>query len=88
VSRVFSFAAQCVTKFSVLIFTRRIFSGNLYHEKSCFEAAYIFVAMYGVVAVLLSSAGCHAHLTLVPMENLVCTANVRSRFLSIAQTTH
>lgn len=79
ISRVFSLIAQCIGKISVLIFTRRIFSGNFWHERLLFQAAHTAVLLYGVCAVMLSSAGCHPRLTLLTARDLVCDSNVDLR---------
>lgn len=85
VSRIFSLIAQCISKLSVLIFTRRIFSGNLDNERMWFLAAYTSVILYGVCAVMLSSAACRPQLTLLAGRNLVCEANV-SMFRLVSQS--
>lgn len=74
----FSLIAQCISKLSILIFTRRIFSGNFDRERAYFLAAYTAVSLYGICAVLLSTAGCHPQLALLASRDLVCKANVSS----------
>lgn len=81
--RILNLVAQSVSKASVLIFTRRIFSGDLNHEKICFQAAYALVALFGVSAVLLSSAGCQPKLALDATHDLVCSLNVSIRLARV-----
>jgi hypothetical protein len=77
VSRIFGLLAQCLSKASVLIFTRRIFSGNFDGERAAFQIAYAAVALYGACAVTLSSANCHPGNTLYSSRDFACKANVR-----------
>lgn len=77
-SRVFYLIALCLGKLSVLVFTRRIFSGNIYKEKVFFAVAYFFTGLYGIGGVLLSSAGCRPDQALALGINTVCNANVNS----------
>ncbi|KAK4551638.1 hypothetical protein LTR86_011012 [Recurvomyces mirabilis] len=74
-SRVFLMLALLSCKASVLVFTRRIFSGNLNKERFFFGSGYMLVGIWGVAAVLLSSAGCDPNESLVAEENAVCSAN-------------
>jgi hypothetical protein len=76
ISRIPAVVALCFTKFSLLVFARRIFSGNFDHEKRCFSIAYATTALYGVGALVLSSAGYHPRLTLVSEIDAVCKGNV------------
>lgn len=75
-SRIPYFIALCLSKVSVLAFTRRIFSGDIYKENIFFAVAYVLVAVYGICSVLLSSAGCHPALALMLGVDAVCDANV------------
>ena len=68
--------ALSASKVSVLVFTRRIFSGNINKEKIIFGIGYGLTAVYGVCAILLSSASCDPERALVPKSNAVCAANV------------
>ncbi|KAF7186246.1 hypothetical protein HII31_12321 [Pseudocercospora fuligena] len=74
-SRIPFFLALCLAKLSMLIFTRRIFAGDIYRENIFFGVSYGFVILYGLLAILLSSAGCHPTETLAPSTDAVCNAN-------------
>ena len=65
-----------MSKASLVIFTRRIFSGDLFGEKIVFGVAYACIGVWGLIAVLLSSAGCHPDQVLIAEQNAVCSANV------------
>ena len=75
-SRIFALIALCLSKVSVLVFTRQIFSGNIRNEKLCFAIAYSIISIYGVGAVLLTSAGCNPKKSLIPEMDAVCHSNV------------
>jgi len=77
VGRIPVFIALALSKLSVLVFTRRIFTGNFYGERIMFAVAYALVAVYGVLAVVLSSAGCRPGESLVAQPNAVCDNNAR-----------
>lgn len=51
--------AHCLVKLSLIIFTRRIFSGDFNHEKRCFGIATSLITLYGIASLCLSSVGCH-----------------------------
>lgn len=76
-SRIAFFVAHSLAKLSILVFTRRIFAGDIYKENILFGAAYALTAIYGVLGVLLSSAGCRPADTLIASVDAVCDANVR-----------
>lgn len=78
-SRVAFFVAHCLAKLSILVFTRRIFAGDIYKENIFFGVAYAINVIYGVLGVLLSSAGCRPEDTLTASVDAVCDANVRLR---------
>lgn len=61
---------------SLLIFIRRIFSGNFYKEHRCFGLAFAVTSLYGVLGVLLSSAGCRPQEALAAKTDAVCHGNV------------
>ncbi|KAK4508257.1 hypothetical protein PRZ48_001995 [Zasmidium cellare] len=60
---------------SILVFTRRIFVGDFYRESVFFAIAYVFTGIYGILAILLSSAGCHPTQVLTANVNAVCNGN-------------
>ncbi|KXT02841.1 hypothetical protein AC578_5384 [Pseudocercospora eumusae] len=74
-SRIPFFLALCLAKLSMLIFTRRIFAGDIYRENIFFGVSYSVVILYGLLAILLSSAGCHPTETLATRTDAVCNAN-------------
>ncbi|EMF16495.1 uncharacterized protein SEPMUDRAFT_145730 [Sphaerulina musiva SO2202] len=74
-SRIAFFAAHCLSKLSIIVFTRRIFSGDIYKEKVLFGIAYAMIVLYGIAGILLSSAGCRPDETLVARVDAVCDAN-------------
>ncbi|KAF2172081.1 hypothetical protein M409DRAFT_17324 [Zasmidium cellare ATCC 36951] len=74
-SRIPWFLAHCLSKMSILVFTRRIFVGDFYKENIFFGIAYAFTVIYGILAVLLSSAGCHPTQVLTANVNAVCNGN-------------
>ncbi|KAK5173808.1 uncharacterized protein LTR77_002489 [Saxophila tyrrhenica] len=76
ISRLFAVFALCSAKVSLLIFTRRIFSGNFHHEKRCFAFAYTLTAIYGIVAVTASSAGCRPRRSLRYGDGAMCPGAV------------
>lgn len=84
-----------MSKLSILIFTRRIFAGDIYkyvsarsngeashtyphfhRENIIFGVAYGVCILYGVLGILLSSAGCRPQEALVASVDAVCDANV------------
>lgn len=48
-------------------------------ESVFFAIAYVFTGIYGILAILLSSAGCHPTQVLTANVNAVCNGNVRRR---------
>lgn len=80
-SRTAFFVAHCLAKLSILVFTRRIFAGDIHKENIFFGVAYAINVIYGVLGVLLSSAGCQPKDSLIASVDAVCDANVRSRTL-------
>ncbi|KAK3713083.1 hypothetical protein LTR37_008768 [Vermiconidia calcicola] len=76
ISRVLAFCSLCFSKTSIIMFTRRIFTGDLNKENVFFATAYAITALYGVCGVLLSSAGCRPEQSLVTDANAVCDANI------------
>ncbi|KAI5370327.1 hypothetical protein Slin15195_G012050 [Septoria linicola] len=74
-SRIPAFVAHCLAKLSILVFTRRIFAGDIYKENIFFGVSYAFTIAYGVLGVLLSSAGCRPQESLVASVDAVCDAN-------------
>ena len=81
-SRILLLVALCLSKVSVISFTRRIFSGDMYGERYIFGVGYAVTAGWGVMAVLVSSIGCHPLQSLVAAENALCDSNV-SQYPSI-----
>lgn len=75
-SRIPGFVAHCLAKLSILVFTRRIFAGDIYKESVFFGVSYAVTIVYGVLGVLLSSAGCRPADSLTPSVNAVCDFNV------------
>ncbi|EME48539.1 hypothetical protein DOTSEDRAFT_118977 [Dothistroma septosporum NZE10] len=74
-SRIPLFIALCLSKLSILAFTRRIFTGDIYRENVLFGVAYVLTVIYGLAAVLLSSAGCRPGHALVASVDAVCNSN-------------
>ncbi|KJX99137.1 hypothetical protein TI39_contig372g00002 [Zymoseptoria brevis] len=74
-ARVPFFVSHCLSKLSILIFTRRIFAGDIHKENIIFGVAYAITILYGVAGVLLSSAGCRPEEALIARVNAVCDAN-------------
>ncbi|PPJ53915.1 hypothetical protein CBER1_04636 [Cercospora berteroae] len=74
-SRIPGFVAHCLAKLSILVFTRRIFAGDIYKESVFFGVSYAATIIYGVLGVLLSSAGCRPADSLTPSVNAVCDFN-------------
>jgi len=75
-SRVPFFISHCLSKLSILVFTRRIFAGDIYKENIIFGISYGVCILYGILGILLSSAGCRPEQALVASVNAVCDANV------------
>ncbi|KAK3679101.1 hypothetical protein LTR37_021447 [Vermiconidia calcicola] len=74
-ARIFLLLSLYFSKISLLVFTRRIFSGDMHKETVIFRAAYLLVCICGLAAVLLSSVGCDAHQVLIAREDVVGNAN-------------
>ncbi|KAK4635120.1 hypothetical protein CLAFUW4_02160 [Fulvia fulva] len=74
-ARIPLFLALCLSKLSILTFTRRIFAGDIYRENILFGVAYAITVLYGLLAILLSSAGCRPQSALVASVDAVCDAN-------------
>lgn len=68
--------ALCLSKVSVLSFSRRIFNGDLHAEKIIFSVALALTVAWFILAILLSSAGCTPKNILIAQENALCSANV------------
>lgn len=75
-SRILGLITLCLSKVSVLLFTRSIFSATFAGgAKKYFAAAHALVAVYGIASILLSSAGCDPHKVLVDRPSAVCSGN-------------
>ncbi len=60
----------------MVAFTRRIFSGNLYGESVACWIAFVATGGFGVVALLVSAAGCHPSQSLSGGSSELCRNQV------------
>jgi len=65
-----------LAKISVIVFSRKVFSGDLNHQTIFFTTAYVVVAAGGLASILAASVGCHGESYLLSTENLACEATV------------
>ena len=63
-SRILLIVCLWLAKFSVALFTRRLFSGDMNHERLVFAIAFATLLTSGLAAVLTSSIGCNPGLLL------------------------
>ncbi|KAK1068624.1 hypothetical protein LTR74_005495 [Friedmanniomyces endolithicus] len=75
-ARVLFLAAHCLSKVSMVAFTRRIFSGNLYGESLACWLAFVATGGFGVVALLVSAVGCHPVQSLSGGSSALCRKQV------------
>ncbi|KAK1059879.1 hypothetical protein LTR74_012295 [Friedmanniomyces endolithicus] len=68
--------AHCLSKVSMVAFTRRIFSGNLYGESLACWIAFVATGGFGVVALLVSAVGCHPSQSLSSGSSELCRKQV------------
>lgn len=59
-SRILLLISHWLAKSSVVVFTRRLFSGDKKHEKPIFAVAFAATGTSGLAAVLIASVGCSA----------------------------
>jgi len=65
-----------LSKISMMLFIRKVFSGNMHHEKSIFRVAFAVCIIGCIASTLAISISCRPLQMLVAKENAVCSANV------------
>jgi hypothetical protein len=75
-SRILLIICLYLAKLSVVVFSRKIFSGDLNHERLLFSMASVAIILAGLGSVLAASIGCHSRQYLLSEERLVCPATV------------
>jgi hypothetical protein len=74
-------AALYLSKLSIILFCRKVFSGDLRHERTVFAICYSVVTITGVASLLDVAAGCRPANFLLGDGDRVCSNNVR-RFVA------
>ena len=77
-SRILLLVCLSLSKVSIALFTRKMFSGDLNHESPISGVYFAVLGVAGVVSVVISSAGCRTSYLLASRDSLFCPANVLS----------
>jgi hypothetical protein len=76
VARVLLIVCLYLAKLSVVIFSRKVFSGTLNHETMIFAIVYGIVGLGAVGSIISVSAVCHPAHYVFGHKRLACTENV------------
>lgn len=76
-SRILLLISHWLAKASLAIFTRRLFSGDMNHERPIFAFAFGVTALTGLAAVLINSVKCSAASLVVGGDATGCSGLVR-----------
>ncbi|TKA27887.1 hypothetical protein B0A54_16929 [Friedmanniomyces endolithicus] len=72
---------------SIVVFSHRIFSGNLNHEAAIFATVYGIVGVSGIASIIAASVDCHPSYYLLSQDGIACSSNtMRSVLICILDT--
>lgn len=77
-SRVLLIICLYLAKLSIVVFSHRIFSGNLNHEAAIFATVYGIVGVSGIASIIAASVDCHPSYYLLSQDGIACSSNVRN----------
>ncbi|KAK5761040.1 hypothetical protein LTS12_008888 [Elasticomyces elasticus] len=86
-SRVLLIICLYLAKLSIVLFSHRIFSGNLSHERIIFVTVYAIIGVGGIASMVAVSIDCHPSHYLLGQDGVACSSNTaRSVVVCILDT--
>ncbi|KAK5739631.1 hypothetical protein LTR17_005115 [Elasticomyces elasticus] len=86
-SRVLLIICLYLAKLSIVLFSHRIFSGNLSHERVIFATVYGIIGIGGIASIVAVSVDCHPSHYLLGQDGVACSSNTaRSVVVCILDT--
>ncbi|KAK5735071.1 hypothetical protein LTR17_008407 [Elasticomyces elasticus] len=87
ISRVLLIICLYLAKLSIVLFSHRIFSGNLNHERIIFATVYGIIGVGGIASIVAVSVDCHPSHYLLGQDGVACSSNTaRSVVVCILDT--
>ncbi|KAK3642940.1 hypothetical protein LTR56_010537 [Elasticomyces elasticus] len=74
-SRVLLIICLYLAKLSIVLFSHRIFSGNLSHERMIFATVYGIIGVGGTASIVAVSVDCHPSHYLLGQDGVACSSN-------------
>ncbi|KAK5677177.1 hypothetical protein LTS10_010366 [Elasticomyces elasticus] len=86
-SRVLLIICLYLAKLSIVLFSHRIFSGNLSHERTIFATVYGIIGVGGIASMVAVTVDCHPSHYLLGQDGVACSSNTaRSVIVCISDT--